>query len=297
MTEAPLQVVEACKLPLETGPCTGRIRRYYFSQKSKDCHEFFYSGCDGNANNFENPEICQSICFAKNIRPLKRDDARREYICSQPRAAGRCASLLRRFHFNLNTKNCEEFVYGGCEGNDNNWITGEDCVNFCGAIGLTRLVGADAFKHPSDAKQICSEPVEKGNCLQLKPRFHFNNKTSRCEEFIYSGCGGNRNNFIHGDECATLCRAGGISYLEKQPPGPPLSLLTPYQFFPTDPACLQPPQRGPCRGNFEAFFFNPAIRSCQQFLYSGCGGSGNSFPSAQECVVRCRAIDVLFIKN
>ena len=64
---------------------------------------------------------------------------------------------------------------------------GEDCVNYCRANGSKRM--RDALKQPSDAKQICGEPVEKGNCLQVKSRFHFNNKTTRCEEFIYSGCG------------------------------------------------------------------------------------------------------------
>jgi hypothetical protein len=173
-------------------------------------------------------------------------------------------------------------------------------LEFCGGISITRMqMGADAFKHKADAQQICSESLQTGNCSQRQARFHFNNKTSRCHEFIYSGCGGNRNNFLHGDECAMLCHASGINYLSPQPDNPPPQqpIPIPYTTFPADPACFQPPERGPCQGNYEAFFFNPSIRSCQQFVYSGCGGSGNNFRSAHECVVRCRAVDVLFMKN
>ena len=40
-------------------------------------------------------------------------------------------------------------------------------------------------------------------------RFGFNKDNSRCERFLYGGCGGNGNNFATLDECLGAC--GGLN--------------------------------------------------------------------------------------
>uniref|UniRef100_A0A8C3PI67 BPTI/Kunitz inhibitor domain-containing protein n=1 Tax=Calidris pygmaea TaxID=425635 RepID=A0A8C3PI67_9CHAR len=44
-----------------------------------------------------------------------------------------------------------------------------------------------------------------GNCKALFRRFFFNASSQQCEEFIYGGCGGNRNNFETKGECFQAC--------------------------------------------------------------------------------------------
>uniref|UniRef100_A0A8C6XA42 BPTI/Kunitz inhibitor domain-containing protein n=1 Tax=Naja naja TaxID=35670 RepID=A0A8C6XA42_NAJNA len=44
-------------------------------------------------------------------------------ICQLPKAVGWCKALFPRFYFNAATGNCEKFLYGGCGGNKNNFIT------------------------------------------------------------------------------------------------------------------------------------------------------------------------------
>uniref|UniRef100_A0A0K8W2P0 Kunitz-type proteinase inhibitor kalicludin-3 n=1 Tax=Bactrocera latifrons TaxID=174628 RepID=A0A0K8W2P0_BACLA len=51
--------------------------------------------------------------------------------CYQPREIGRCFGIFPRFSFNLNTKRCEKFVYGGCDGNANNFESKEACEKLC----------------------------------------------------------------------------------------------------------------------------------------------------------------------
>ena len=51
--------------------------------------------------------------------------------CHQPKQVGRCFALFYRFAFNVETRKCEEFIYGGCGGNNNNFLTLEKCQNHC----------------------------------------------------------------------------------------------------------------------------------------------------------------------
>ena len=52
---------EVCRLPVRPGSsCKARMRRWAFS--AGRCQQFFYSGCDGNGNNFETEEECRAMC-------------------------------------------------------------------------------------------------------------------------------------------------------------------------------------------------------------------------------------------
>ncbi|CAL1533596.1 unnamed protein product [Lymnaea stagnalis] len=53
-------------------------------------------------------------------------------ICSLPPVAGDCKGLFYRFYYKPATKTCEQFVYGGCRGNENNFLTVEECTAACG---------------------------------------------------------------------------------------------------------------------------------------------------------------------
>ncbi|XP_041827727.1 papilin isoform X2 [Melanotaenia boesemani] len=52
-------------------------------------------------------------------------------ICSLPRAAGSCGSWVARYHFDVITSKCAHFWYGGCHGNNNNFMTRADCQRAC----------------------------------------------------------------------------------------------------------------------------------------------------------------------
>ena len=43
-----------------------------------------------------------------------------------------------RFGYNKETEKCEEFVYGGCKGNENSFMSIEECTNTCGEGGISR---------------------------------------------------------------------------------------------------------------------------------------------------------------
>ena len=52
----------------------------------------------------------------------------REPWCNLPYDGGDCEAEFPAWYFNKQTGACEEFSYGGCGGNKNNFETPEECV-------------------------------------------------------------------------------------------------------------------------------------------------------------------------
>lgn len=54
-------------------------------------------------------------------------------VCSLPRDEGPCDTWKVRFYYDSVTKKCNEFWYGSCQGNGNNFLSLEACQRECGA--------------------------------------------------------------------------------------------------------------------------------------------------------------------
>ncbi|CAN8009770.1 unnamed protein product [Ixodes pacificus] len=127
--------------------------------------------------------------------------AQRNAICRLPKEVGPCKAALPRFYFDVDTGRCESFTYGGCLGNDNNFLRIEDCRRACEA---PESAGND-YEH-ADFETSCKVPAEVGPCDAAKPRWFFNATTGACEPFTYGGCGGNDNNYESQEECEFVCQ-------------------------------------------------------------------------------------------
>ena len=64
MANLEIQKKEMCMEPLEPGPCTENIERYYFDEDMGKCMSFKFGGCHGNRNNFESKEECETTCHS-----------------------------------------------------------------------------------------------------------------------------------------------------------------------------------------------------------------------------------------
>lgn len=60
--------------------------------------------------------------------------------CLEVRKVGPCRGSMSRYWYNPTNGICEEFFYGGCKGNRNNFLTSDDCMETCFARGSRRVI-------------------------------------------------------------------------------------------------------------------------------------------------------------
>ncbi|XP_074140801.1 eppin-like [Sminthopsis crassicaudata] len=61
-----------------------------------------------------------------------------EVICKLPADPGPCLASIMRWAYDDEIKDCVKFIYGGCEGNNNNFQTQEICRKTCKALDKYR---------------------------------------------------------------------------------------------------------------------------------------------------------------
>lgn len=52
---------------------------------------------------------------------------------------------------------------------------------------------------------MCQLEKEVGPCRGYYPRWYFDPVTEECQQFVFGGCRGNRNNFETQEECESTC--------------------------------------------------------------------------------------------
>ena len=53
-------------------------------------------------------------------------------ICGLEPETGICAASIPSYFYNVTSKRCERFIYGGCGGNDNRFSILDQCQATCG---------------------------------------------------------------------------------------------------------------------------------------------------------------------
>lgn len=52
---------------------------------------------------------------------------------------------------------------------------------------------------------VCTLSLDTGTCDNNITRWFYNKDSKQCEQFLYSGCSGNRNNFEKLSQCLSSC--------------------------------------------------------------------------------------------
>ncbi|XP_071535857.1 uncharacterized protein [Panulirus ornatus] len=181
---------ERCLLEQDPGPCYGALPRFSYNDVTNECDLFIYGGCKGNENNFESRYECEKLCLAHTDAEYYKDE-----VCLLDKDSGPCLAHFDRYAYDRVSGKCDHFIYGGCQGNGNNFETLEECWEACGGFG-----------HAGSAKpDKCLQNIDPGPCKGKLERFAYNQATSQCDMFYYGGCLGNDNNFQSLHECKETC--------------------------------------------------------------------------------------------
>ncbi|XP_052057673.1 papilin-like isoform X2 [Mytilus californianus] len=236
-----------CQQPEKRGSCSDYTVKYFFNTTSSKCERFWYGGCQGNQNNFDSDEECQAACVQKVVDETLP-------VCQQPKKTGRCRGYFKNYFYNKDNRQCEQFIYGGCDGNDNNFKTEVECERRCRTGGEI-------------TNDRCQLPYDVGPCKGNIPRWYHDVRRGECLEFGWGGCEGNLNNFIDKETCLSNCSSIVISS--------------------TTDVCRLPSETGRCRASIPRWFYDSNNGQCRQFTYGGCEGNQNNFDTQQECESMC----------
>ncbi|CAI5692385.1 unnamed protein product [Oreochromis niloticus] len=136
-----------------------------------------------------------------------------EYCEAKPEP-GPCRASLRHWYYNRETGSCETFMYGGCRGNKNNYLTKESCMQTCTVSVLPSSKKA-ADEDSSDSKGMCTEKPDSGPCRAAFTMFYYDLDSASCQPFTYGGCRGNNNRYGSKDECMSSCSGGRFDFHDK----------------------------------------------------------------------------------
>uniref|UniRef100_A0A1I8BS33 Kunitz/Bovine pancreatic trypsin inhibitor domain protein n=1 Tax=Meloidogyne hapla TaxID=6305 RepID=A0A1I8BS33_MELHA len=116
-------------------------------------------------------------------------------ICSLPPVAGPCTSFVLRWFFNPENGICEQFSYGSCRGNLNNFPNKSQCEAVC----------LDNIPQKVQLNDRCTLDRDEGTGTGYNVHWYFNVRNLRCEQFVWQGNDGNANRFDTEAECKSIC--------------------------------------------------------------------------------------------
>lgn len=147
-----------CRKPAETSRCRAAISMWYFNETTQSCGEFIWGGCPGNLNKFPNRETCIRSCHPET--------------CLLPAEVGPCRANIKLWFYDITHRKCNEFSYGGCEGNQNKFGSKHDCETACAGTNLLCDLGPEF--HTIGDKAVHDDYREKD--------WYVNNCEGQCRE-------------------------------------------------------------------------------------------------------------------
>ena len=128
-----------------------------------------------------------------------------DFDCGLVPESGPCRAAIVRWYYDAYEKKCLEFIYSGCRGNENNFMSKDKCEEKCMEGPSVETTTARRV-----LREECKQNFELGNCTKLSDILHpqiryFYKHPYGCSEFFYCGQGGNDNNFETMQDCKDFC--------------------------------------------------------------------------------------------
>uniref|UniRef100_A0A671KRM6 BPTI/Kunitz inhibitor domain-containing protein n=1 Tax=Sinocyclocheilus anshuiensis TaxID=1608454 RepID=A0A671KRM6_9TELE len=166
-------------------------------------------------------------------------------------SGGACGSYMSRWYYSQQTKKCMHFWYGGCGGNENRFLTEDECFRECVSAGkITKLLKLDA-----------------GTCSNFSMKWFFEVRSGECVQFWYGGCDGNSNRFNTQEDCEIHYKSPHKTHCAR--------------------CFLEKDSGGACGSYMSRWYYSQQTKKCMHFWYGGCGGNENRFLTEDECFREC----------
>ncbi|KAK5857237.1 hypothetical protein PBY51_010495 [Eleginops maclovinus] len=199
-----------------------------------------------------------------------------EHHCMAPKKTGPCRGSFPRWHYNAASEQCEEFNFGGCRENRNNYLSKEECTNACTGSGGGGKSGR-LLPIPTPRGERCGAPcsaeeftcangccLDKGLECDLTKQCTDNSDEQHCAEY-------NKN----------------------------FKILLAIPVNERKVRCTELPDTGNCRDSLTKWYYNPIHQECFRFNYGGCQGNDNRFDTKETCKRICKGVTEkdLFARN
>ncbi|PIC23278.1 hypothetical protein B9Z55_017031 [Caenorhabditis nigoni] len=158
--------------------------RWYHDSTTKQCKMMMWTGCGGNGNSFSSKADCESLCRIESSWTNTTD------FCTLERNAGPCTDSISMWYFDHSEQDCKPFTYGGCRGNQNRFVSKEQCLQSC---------------RDKSSEDTCTLRPEPGPCRLGLEKYFYDPVTQSCHMFHYGGCEGNANRFDSELDCFRQC--------------------------------------------------------------------------------------------
>lgn len=205
----------------------------------------------------------------------------------RPKVRGPCKRNFTQWYYNVDSNECQEFEFSGCEGNANRFSSYGECEMHCkSGRGASSLVpgiyqsGNDG-ERPSQPPQ-CQLVPDRGPCRGYYQHWYYQPGENQCQTFIYGGCGGNNNRFDEREDCEATClpRQTDDEHEHEQVEGTEEREII----------CRLPYDQGRCKDTQARWYYDSGSHSCFPFAYGGCEGNRNRFRSYERCISFCRGV-------
>jgi len=224
------------------------------------CDPLKEPGALGNPPSFEGHACCpdgswglsigDNTNFACGQEVLTNPDGKICDICSLPSDPGPCEAIFVKWFYNAETDSCEEFTYGGCDGNRNNFDSQANCEEICAP--------------PPPVELPCCDPLQEPGVLDNPPSLEGHRC---CPDGSWGYSIGTPFEFACGEDILILPN-GKVC----------------------DDVCSLPKEVGPCEALIPRWYYDTATEKCESFTYGGCEGNRNNFESEKACESVCPPI-------
>ncbi|XP_037577159.2 tissue factor pathway inhibitor 2-like [Dermacentor silvarum] len=126
-------------------------------------------------------------CFTPSFLSKKKDSG----ACLKKPDPGSCKAIIPKWYYDQMVSGCKLFIYGGCNGNNNQFASELKCLEYC---------------QPKMKKiPVCSLKPKPRQCESKVKYWHFNSTENTCHRLEAGLCPTSGNMFSSCEKCMKRC--------------------------------------------------------------------------------------------